>query len=170
MKRILFLFCINTIAFCSCQKSNEKPSGSDPWNGKNLVGKWTTVKMTISLKFDDGSVQTVTPSVKAGDFMEFAYTKTEVRTSEGTYTGQAFGLTSSGSWDLENWSGRLSFRAVDTDGGVAFAYRKVQTLDSKKLILTADDELIKEAYHINGLNGGPGKKVVGGSIYEEYSK
>lgn len=169
MKHILLLLSISSIAFCACQKNNDHPSGSDPWDGKQLAGKWTPVKMTVSLKFDDGSVQNVTVPLEAGDFMEFVYSKTETRTSEGTYTTRGVGFTSSGTWDLENWNGKLTYRTVDTAGIPVFLYRHIQTLEANKLILTADDQLTKQWAEINGLQSDT-KKIIGGSAYEEYSK
>jgi hypothetical protein len=170
MKYFFFVLIINAITFGACQKNENIQPNQDPWDGKNLVGNWTPVKLTIILKYDDGSTQTVNPPIESGDFIEFTYLKTELRNAEGGYTSQGLGVFSEGTWDLENWNGRLSFRTVGTDGNAIFLYRKVQTLDAHTLVLTADDEMVKEWANINGLNNNEYKKITGGSVYEQYSK
>ena len=170
MKYLFLVLSISAITFCACQKNDNIQPNQDPWDGKSLVGKWTPVKLTITLKYDDGSTQTANPPIESGDFIEFTYLKTEQRNAEGGYTSQGFGFLSQGTWDLENWNGLLTFRTVGTDGHAIFLYRRVQTLDAHSLVLTADDEMVKQWAIINGLNNTEYKKVTGGSAYEEYSK
>lgn len=170
MKYLFLFISISAIAFCACQKNDNTPSNQDPWDGKNLVGKWTPTKLMITLKYDDGSTQTVNPPIEPGDFIEFTYLKTELRNAEGDYVSQGLGSVSEGSWDLENWNGYLTLRTLGANGIPAFLYRRVQTLDAHSLVLTADDQMIKEWASVNGLNNTEYKKVTGGSAFEQYSK
>ncbi len=170
MKHILLLLTISSIAFCACQKNNDSPSNSDPWDGKKIEGKWIPVKMTISLKFDDGSVVNNTLPLQPGDFMEFTYQKTEGHNSKGTYKTRGVGFDSNGTWLLENQNGELTYNAIATDGQQVALYRKIEILTDNKLLLTADDRLVKLWAEVNDLNVAGQKQVIGGSAYEEYTK
>lgn len=169
MKRILLFVCLSAFAFCACDKAADAPSNNQS-NGKKLEGKWTPVKMTISLKFDDGSVVNNTVPIKAGDYMEFTYLKTEGNNAKGTYKTRGVGFDSNGTWLLENQNNELTYQTIATDGQTVVLYRKVETVTGNKLLLTADDRLVKLWAEVNNLNVGEQKKVIGGSAYEEYSK
>jgi hypothetical protein len=165
-----FALCAFILAFplLSCQKSNDGDN-TPATLGPKIEGKWRWVKSVIQLKFDDGTEQNVTANGDPGDYIELDYTN---RLADGTGDNGkiitvALGTTTNGVWQLYDKDNRLEILYQDPLG---FVYRKVETVDNNKLILTADSQTVVEQYTDNGLHEIGDKKLIGGSIYEEYSK
>lgn len=169
MKRIILFVCLSAIGFTACNKADDTPSDENTVNGKSLEGKWTPVKLMVTLKFDDGSVVNNNVPIESGDHMTFTYLKTEGNTLKGTYSTRGVGFDSSGEWLLEKQNNELTF-SIPVDGQTIVIYRKVESVTANKLLLTADDRLVKLWAEVNDLNAGTQKKIIGGSAYEEYSK
>lgn len=169
MKYLPFLFLFNILAFCACDKS-ESNTDTNASQVHKLEGKWTPVNMKITLKFSDGSTVNQTVPIKEGDYLEFVYQKTTGNKSEGSYKTRGVGFESTGMWRLEHSNNDLTFFSTATDGGNTEIYRKVESVTSNKLVLTADDRLVILWAEVNDLNQNETKKVTGGSAYEEYKK
>lgn len=154
---------------CACQKTNDKPSG-DLFSGKNLEGKWTPVKSTVVLKYDDGTVQNVSITGKPGEFLEFKLTKTSGHKAEGTFNQSAVnGTLSSGTWALAQDKAELDLIHLASSGNI-FQYRRIDELDEHTLIMSADDKMVLLYVEVNDLNQNSLKKVVGGSVFEEFKR
>lgn len=165
-----FALCAFILAFplLSCQKSNDeenKPASLSP----KIEGKWRWVQSVIQLKFDDGTEHNVTVNGEPGDFIELDYTN---RLADGSgdsgkiITG-VNGEQTEGVWQLYDKDNRLN---VLYQNPKAHVYRKVESVDANRLILTAVDNMVVDQYTDNELGEIGDKKLVGGSVYEEYSK
>lgn len=169
MKNLTLLALLFTCTLCNCQKSkNEGPA--DLFDGKKLEGKWTPVKSTVVLKYDDGSVQNVTVNGEPGDFFEFKYTKINGHQSEGTFSAFAVNTASSGTWSLAQDKAELDLIYKSTGGPDHFQFRRIDELNEHTLIMSADDKMVLLFVEVNDLNQGGKKKIVGGSVFEEFKK
>lgn len=168
MKQLVILSSLLLSALCSCQKSNtELPA--DLFDGKKLEGKWILVKSTVTLRFDDGSVQNATLDGTPDEFLDFKYTKTTSHKSEGTFLSSGFGFPSSGKWTLAQDKAELDLIYNETPA--LYQYRRIDELDENKLVMSADDKMVLLIYETNDIDpGGPNKKLVGGSVFEEYKR
>ncbi len=154
---------------CACQKSkNDGPA--DLFDGKKLEGKWTPVKSTVVLKYDDGSVQNVTVNGEPGEFLEFKYTKITGHKSEGTLSAFAVNTASSGTWSLAQDKAELDLIYNANGGEKYFQFRRIDELDAHTLILSADDKMVLLFVEVNDLNQNGQKKIVGGSVFEEFKR
>lgn len=152
----------------ACQKAkNDGPA--DLFEGKKLEGKWTLVKSTVMLKFDDGSVQNATVDGNPGDFLEFTYSKTVAHQSEGTFKSAGFGVESDGKWMLAQDKAELDF--IYKASPALYQFRRIDELTESSLVMSADDKMVLLIYETNDIDpGGPGKKLVGGSVFEQYKR
>jgi hypothetical protein len=152
----------------SCEKSNTEPP-SDLFDGKKLEGKWLLVKSTVSLRFDDGSVQNATIDGDANDYLEFKYLKTTAHKAEGTFLSSGLGFQSSGRWTLAQDKAELDFIYNETPA--LYQYRRIDELDQNTLVMSADDKMVLLIYESNDVQpGAPNKKLVGGSVFEQYKR
>ncbi len=166
----LVLFCTLLLStLCSCQKSNaDLPA--DLFDGNKLVGKWTPVKSTVILKYNDGSVQNVSVTADPGDFLEFKYSKITGHKSEGTLAAFAQNTASSGTWTLAQDKAELDLVYNGAGGDKHFQYRRIDELDEHTLILSADDKMVLLFVEVNDLNQNGAKKITGGSVFEEFKR
>jgi hypothetical protein len=154
--------------FAACQKtSTDTPS--DLFDGKKLEGKWFPVTTIIKLKYQNGTEQNVTVAGEPDQYLEFKYGKKVGSKSEGAYTSAYAGVVSTGKWEFQQDKGDLDITYTSTSPNI-FLYRKVDELDSQKLIMSADDNMVKLYYEVNDLNVDATNKIVGGSIFEEYKR
>jgi len=168
MKQLVILSTLLLSTLCSCQKSNtELPA--DLFDGKKLEGKWTPVKSTVVLKYNDGSVQNVSVPAEPGDFLEFKYNKITGHKSEGTLSAVAQSTASSGTWSLAQDKAELDL-VYNGTGGNHFQYRRIDELDEHTLILSADDKMVLLFVEVNDLNQNGAKKITGGSVFEEFKR
>ncbi len=164
----IFSIALLCIAF-GCKKSNAESTNTDLFEGKKLEGKWMPVTTIVMLRYDDGSVQKDTIAGNADEYLDFKYEKKTGSKSEGTFTTFGFGVLSTGIWSLQQDKSDLDLTYTALTPNL-FLFRKVDALDEKKLIMTADDTMVKRYYEVNNLNAGAIKKVIGGSIFEEYKR
>ncbi len=168
MKYTFLLTLLLSCTFGACQKSkNDAPA--DLFNGQQLTGKWNIVTSTVMLRFEDGTTQNVTRAGKPGEYLDFKHSKTTGHNAEGTFTTFGLGFTSTGKWKLAQDKAALDFIYDNPGGPSIYQFRIVDELSANKLILSADDAMVKLIYETNDLID-PGKKLVGGSIFEEYSR
>lgn len=168
MKHYPWLVCLFFYALCSCQKSNSD-TPADLFEGKKLEGKWQWIKSTVQLKFSDGTVQNASVNGEAGDYLEFKFGKVAGHTSEGTFTSLGLGFTSTGKWTLAQNKAELDLIYDETPA--LYQFRRIDELTDKTLIMSADDKMVVLIYETNDVQpGGPGKTLVGGSVYDEYKK
>ncbi len=169
MKHLLLFTSLLLSTLCACQKSkNDGPA--DLFDGKKLEGKWTPVKSTVVLKYDDGSVQNVTVNGEPGEFLEFKYTKITGHQSEGTLSAFAVNTASSGTWSLAQDKAELDLIYNANGGEKYFQFRRIDELDAHTLILSADDKMVLLFVEVNDLNQNGQKKIVGGSVFEEFKR
>ena len=165
MKQLVILSSLLLSTLCSCQKSNtDLPA--DLFDGKKLEGKWTPVKSTVILKYNDGSVQNVSVPAEPGDFLEFKYTKITGHKSEGTLSAVAQNTASSGTWTLAQDKAELDL----VYNGNHFQYRRIDELTEHTLIMSADDKMVLLFVEVNDLNQNGAKKITGGSVFEEFKR
>lgn len=154
--------------FAACQKaSTDTPA--DLFDGKKLEGKWYPVTTTIKLKYENGKEQNVTVAGEPDQYLEFKYVKKVGSKSEGTFSSANTGTVSTGKWEFQQDKGDLDITYTSISPNL-FQYRKVDELDGQKLIMSADDNMVKLFYEVNDLNIDATNKVVGGSIFEEYKR
>jgi hypothetical protein len=168
MKNLLLLTTLLFSTLCSCQKSNsDRPA--DLFDGKKLEGKWTPVKSTVVLKYNDGTVQNVTINGEPGEFLEFKYTKISGHKSEGTLSAFAQNTASTGTWSLAQDKAELDlvYKGAFSDH---FQYRRIDELDEHTLIMSADDKMVLLFVEVNDLNQNGAKKITGGSVFEEFKR
>jgi hypothetical protein len=169
MKKLTTCTLLLLATLCACQKASDKPSG-DLFSGKNLEGKWTPVKSTVVLKYDDGTVQNVSVTGEPGEFLEFKLTKTSGHNSEGTFSQSAVnGTLSSGKWTLAQDKAELDLIHLASSGNI-FQYRRIDELDEHTLVMSADDKMVLLFVEVNDLNENSPKKIVGGSVFEEFKR
>lgn len=168
MKNLLLLTILFFSTLCSCQKSNSD-TPADLFDGKKLEGKWTPVKSTVVLKYDDGSVQNVTLNGEPGEFLEFKYTKISGHKSEGTFSAFAQNTPSEGTWSLAQDKAELDL-LYNYATSKYFQYRRIDELDEHTLILSADDKMVLLFVEVNDLNQNGAKKITGGSVFEEFKR
>ncbi len=156
-------------ALCNCQKSSNDPS-TDLFDGKKLEGKWTPVKSTVVLKYNDGTVQNVTVTGEPGEFLEFKYTKITGHKSEGTLSAFAQNTASTGTWSLAQDKAELDLIYNSTGSEKYFQYRRIDELTEHTLILSADDKMVLLFVEVNDLNQNGAKKITGGSVFEEFKR
>ncbi len=169
MKQIIVLSLLFSYALCSCQKNNTD-TPADLFEGKKLEGKWTPVKSTVVLKYNDGSVQNVTILGEPGEFLEFKLTKTTSHKSEGTLSAFAQNTASNGTWSLAQDKAELDLVYKSIGGENYFQYRRIDELDEHTLILSADDRMVLLFVEVNDLNQNGAKKITGGSVFEEFKR
>ena len=167
MKSFTLLALLFTCTLCNCQKSkNEGPA--DLFDGKKLEGKWFLVKSIVMLRYDDGSVQNVSRDGQPDEFLQFKYSKTTSHKSEGTFTSFGLGTAGNGTWSLAQDKAELDLSFTDSPD--FYVFRRIDELSENKLIVSADDKLVLLFVEVNDLNQGQTKKVVGGSVFEEYKR
>ena len=168
MKNLLLLTALLLSTLCSCQKSNSDMP-ADLFDGKKLEGKWTPVKSTVVLKYNDGSVQNVTVNGEPDEFLEFKYTKISGHKSEGTLSSFVQNTASTGTWSLAQDKAELDlvYKGASSDH---FQYRRIDELDEHTLILSADDKMVLLFVEVNDLNQNGAKKITGGSVFEEFKR
>ncbi len=168
MKYLTILTLLLSYTLCNCQKNNtELPA--DLFDGKKLAGKWTPVKSTVVLKYNDGSVQNVSLNGEPGEFLEFVYAKTSGHKSEGTLSAFAQNTASSGTWSLAQDKAELDL-VYNANTGDFFQYRRIDELSEHTLILSADDKMVLLFVEVNDLNQNGAKKITGGSVFEEFKR
>lgn len=155
---------------CNCQKSTNDNPVADLFEGKKLEGKWTPVKSTVVLKYNDGSVQNVTVEGKPGEFLEFKLTKLTGHKSEGTLSAFAQNTASNGTWSLAQDKAELDLIYNGAGSKNYFQYRRIDELDEHTLILSADDKMVLLFVEVNDLNQNGAKKITGGSVFEEFKR
>jgi hypothetical protein len=168
MKYLTALAILLLSTLSACQKSkNDGPA--DLFEGKKLEGKWLLVKSTVQLKFDDGSVQNASITGEPGDILEFTHSKTVAHRSEGTFVSAGFGIESSGTWSLAQDKAELDF--IYGTNPAAYQFRRIDELTDNNLVMSADDKMVLLIYETNDVNpGGANKKLVGGSVFEQYKR
>lgn len=167
MKHLLLLTSLLLSTLCSCQKS-KSDGPADLFEGEKLAGKWNLVKSIVILKYDDGSVQNVSRDGQPDEFLQFKYTKTTGHKSEGTFTSFGFNTAGNGIWSLAQDKAELDL--IFQDNSNFFVFRRIDELDNNKLIISADDKLVLLFVEVNDLDQDQPKKIVGGSVFEEYKR
>jgi len=169
MKHLFLCTSLLISTLCACQKAkNDGPA--DLFDGKKLEGKWTPVKSTVVLKYDDGSVQNVTVNGEPGEFLEFKYTKITGHKSEGTLSAFAVNTASTGTWSLAQDKAELDLIYKSSGGENYYQYRRIDELTEHTLILSADNRMVLLFVEVNDLNQNGQKKIVGGSVFEEFKR
>lgn len=152
----------------SCQKSDNK-SNQPLFTGKQLEGRWYWVRSIVTLKFDDGTTQHVDINGERSEWIEFERgDKTKERESGIINKGGATG-DATGAWSLvfKDYSLTIQYILPDQFG---YLYRTIDDLNDTQLILTANDDQVLWEYQDNGLSEVGGKKLIGGSVFEQYER
>jgi hypothetical protein len=169
MRHILLLCVFALCTNFNCKKENVSDvSGTS--NGKKLEGKWLLVKSEVLLKFDDGTTQSATVPSTDNDYMELKWTSKDGKEDKGTIKNVYLGDESTGTWvyfEEDNKSLDITYTSLSPH---FFIYRVVTQLDDKTLVLTANDSKVVDQYTNNGLADLGTKKLVGGSIREEWKR
>lgn len=166
MKQLVIISTLLFSTLCSCQKSSaDLPA--DLFDGKKLEGKWTPVRSTVTLKYNDGTVQAspcpqslVIFSNSNTPKLLVANRKARCLLLHKTPHLQALGhFTDKAELDL----------IYNSTGGNHFQYRRIDELDEHTLILSADDRMVLFV-EVNNLNQNGAKRITGGSVFEEFKR
>jgi hypothetical protein len=167
--RHFFLLCLLALfTNFSCQTDDPTTTdGQAP--GKQLSGKWLLVKSDVLLKFDDGTTQSVSVPGSGTDYLELQWSSKSGIEEKGTIKNVYLGDESTGDWVYIDQDKSLDITYTSLSPHY-FIYRKIEKVDDKTLILTADDSKVMSQYTNNGLNDFGVKKLIGGSIREEWKR
>lgn len=139
-------------------------------NRKELTGRWYWVKSQIQIKYSDGTIHNVSVDGNKEDWIEFVFKKVIGKTiDDGLVIKGGKNGAAEGSYQYYSDDFLLEILYTSIDPGV-FVYRTVDQADSKKLILSADAAMVLRQYKANNLDDLGNKKIVGGSIFEEYER
>jgi hypothetical protein len=151
-------------AAAAAKKSSAKPV----FTAKQVAGKYRWVKSTVLVKFDDGKTGGGEIPYGANDTITFVAKAVPGTKALGTFTQSAEGFGSSkGTWYIQDGTVLVWISEQPDEVDNAYSFRRIDQLDKKRMTLSADDRLILRTYTENGLNEIGGRKVVGGSAYDE---
>jgi hypothetical protein len=168
IQKFLLLLCLCGI-FLNFQKTSNDSTNPGASDGAKLAGKWYWVKSTISLRFDDGTTQNVNMNGERKEWIDLTHQKTQNNTSTGTLKKGGATGEASGDWTYTTNDKLLVIKYSEL-GENLHSYRRVDKLSDNAMTLTADDALIVREYTENGLLELGSKKLVGGSIIEQYER
>lgn len=168
MKQIVMVvFLLFFVIGCQDSETSDQDGAA---NRKELNGKWYWVKSQIQIKYNDGTIQNVSVDGNKEDWIEFVFKKVIGKTiDDGLIIKGGKNGAAEGSYQYYSDDFLLEILYTSIDPGV-FVYRTLGQLDGKKLILSANDAMVVRQYKDNHLDNLGYKKIVGGSIFEEYER
>jgi hypothetical protein len=161
MKVMSFSFIAMLALAIACNKgeATENPTTA---NAKKLEGKWTLVKTDINLKFDDGTTQNISLPGSTNDYIELKFVKKDGTEESGTIKNVFMGDESTGDWVYTDGDKSLDITYTSMTPHF-YLFRTVQTVN-------ADDAQVLNQYKLNDLDDLGNKKLIGGSVREEWKK
>jgi hypothetical protein len=168
MKSIIFPSLLLICTLCNCQKTENK-ANQPLFTGKQLEGKWYWVRSIITLKFDDGTTQHADINGERSEWIEFKTGKVVSDSETGSFLKDGAKGSATGIWSLVYKDYALSIQYGLPDQYV-YQYRTIDELTDSQLVITANDAQVLREYEENGLLELGGKKLVGGSVFEQFEK
>lgn len=169
MKYFLFFLSSLLLTNFTCQKDEETPTNTQPPASLQLQGKWTLVKAEVNLTFSDGTTQKASVPADGNDYMELKFVKKDGAEERGTIKNVYMGDDSTGDWVYFDADKSLDITYTNLSPHL-FVFRTVSHVDSKSLVLTADNDKVLQQYKLNGLDDLGTKKLTGGSVREEWKR
>jgi hypothetical protein len=136
------------------------------FSAAKVAGKYRFVKSTVTTKFSDGKTRSLEVPYGPNDTITFTVKKFPGTTANGSYsqTTQLLG-TSGGKWYLDPTGTTLRMVTDGSGSDAIVVIRRIDQLDAKGMVWSADDQMLIDAYAENELVTDPA--LTGGSAFDQ---